>query len=459
MLERSSIAELAGGFRGALIQPEGADYEAARRIYNAMIDRRPALIARCSDAADVIAAVRFAREHDLPLAVRGGGHSAPGLCTCDDGMVVDLSAMDGRRVDPARRTVRAEGGSTWGAVDHATHAFGRATPSGFISTTGVGGLTLGGGIGYLARRHGLSIDNLLGVDMVLADGRFVTASENENADLFWAVRGGGGNFGVVTSFEFRLHEVDTVFGGPMLWPLDRAPEVMKRWQDFILEAPEDINGWFGFMTVPPAPPFPEAFHLQKMCAVTWCYLGPLDQKDERFAPVRDFGEPAIDFTGPLPFPALQSMFDAFYPPGLHWYWKGDFFESFSEEAIARHLEHAAKLPTALSTMHLYPINGAVHRVGSEETAFSFRDANFAEVIVGVDRDPSSCEQMIAWSREYWDAMHPHSAGGSYVNLMMDEGQEQVRAAYRGNYDRLREIKARYDPQNLFRINQNIQPSV
>jgi FAD/FMN-containing dehydrogenase len=457
MLDTSTVKDFAGALRGRLIRPDAPDYDAARSVYNAMIDRRPALIARCVDVADVIAAVTFAREHGLPLAVRGGGHSGPGLGVCDDGLVADLSPMKGVRVDPASRTVRVEGGCVWGDVDHATHAFGLATPSGFISTTGVGGLTLGGGIGYLSRHYGLTIDNLIGVDMVLADGRFVTVSASENADLFWAVRGGGGNFGVVTSFEYRLHPVDKVLAGPMLWPMERAPELLKLWRDFILDAPEDINGWFAFMTVPPADPFPKAFFLQPMCAISWCYTGPLEQAEQRFAPVRAFGAPAIDFTGTVPFPALQSLFNPFFPPGLQWYWKADFFKELSDEAIALHVEHGAKLPTAMSTMHLYPINGAVHKVGRNDTAFSFRDANFAEVIVGVDPDPANVQRMTAWAREYWQALHPHSAGGAYVNMIMDEGQDLVRAAYRDNYDRLLTIKSKYDPKNLFRINQNIQP--
>jgi FAD/FMN-containing dehydrogenase len=458
MLSTSTVEQFAGALRGRLIRPDAADYDAARSVYNAMIDRRPALIARCVDVADVIAAVNFAREHELPLAVRGGGHSGPGLGVCDDGLVVDLSPMKGVRVDPASRTVHVGGGCVWGDVDHATHAFGLATPSGFISTTGVGGLTLGGGIGYLSRHYGLTIDNLIGADMVLADGRFVTASAGENADLFWAVRGGGGNFGVVTSFEYRLHPVDKVLAGPMLWPMERAPELLKLWRDFILEAPEDINGWFGFMTVPPADPFPEAFFLRPMCVISWCYSGQLEQAEQRFAPVRAFGAPAIDFTGTVAFPALQSLFDPFFPPGLQWYWKADFFNDLSDEAIALHVRHGAKLPTAMSTMHLYPINGAVHRAGSNDTAFSFRDANFAEVIVGVDPDPANVQRMIAWAREYWQALHPYSAGGAYVNMIMDEGQDEVRAAYRDNYDRLLAIKSKYDPKNLFRINQNIQPA-
>jgi FAD/FMN-containing dehydrogenase len=456
-LGEAEVQEFAARLRGELIGSTDAGYDAARQLYNGIIDKRPALIARCVDLADVIGAVNFAREHSLTLAVRGGGHNGAGLASCDGGLVIDLSRLRGIRVDPAARTVRVEGGCTWGDVDHATHAFGLATPSGFISSTGVGGLTLGGGIGYLSRSHGLTLDNLLGVDMVLADGSFVTASAEEHADLFWAVRGGGGNFGVVTSFLFKLHPISTVYGGPMLWPIEQAADLLRFWQNFILSAPENINGWFGFVTVPPAPPFPEQFHMQKMCAIVWCDTGPLDLAEERFRPIRAFGPPAVDFAGPIPWPALQSMFDALYPPGLQWYWKADFIHELNDKAIDLHVKYGAQLPTMHSTMHIYPINGAAGRVGKNDTAFSFRDANFAQVIVGVDPDPANNQRMIAWARDYWTALHPYSAGGSYVNMIMDEGQETVKAAYRDNYARLAQVKATYDPTNLFHTNQNIKP--
>ena len=456
-LAEPAVQELKARVRGEIIQPGDAGYDEARKVYNAMIDKRPALIVRCVDAADVMSAVNFAREQGLTLAVRGGGHNGPGLGTCDDGLVIDLSRMKGVRVDPAARTVRVEGGCTWSDVDHATHAFGLATPSGFVSSTGVGGLTLGGGIGYLAPRYGLTIDNLLAADVVLADGSFVTASADEHPDLFWALRGGGGNFGVVTSFEFRLHPVGMVYGGPIFWPLDQATELLKFWRDFILSAPEDINGWFAFVTVPPVPIFPEQYHLQKMCAIVWCYTGPMDQAAERFSAIRAVGTPAIDHAGPIPWPVLQSAFDALYPAGLQWYWKADFVSDLSDQAIALHVKYAEQLPTLLSTMHLYPINGAVQRVGKNDTAFSFRDANFAEVIVGVDPDPANNTRMIEWARDYWLALHPYSAGGAYLNMIMDEGDDQVRAAYRDNYARLAQVKATYDPTNLFHVNQNIKP--
>jgi hypothetical protein len=456
-MDEVALQDFASRLRGDLLRPGDASYEQARQLYNGMIDKRPALIARCVDVADVIGAVNFARENKLTLAVRGGGHNGAGLASCDGGLVIDLSRMKGIRVDPAARTARVEGGCTWGEVDHATHALGLATPSGFLSSTGVGGLTLGGGIGYLSRTLGLTIDNLIGVDMVLADGSFVTASAKEHPDLFWAVRGGGGNFGVVTSFEFQLHPISTVYGGPMFWPMEQAADLLRFWRDFILSAPEDINGWFGFATVPPAPPFPEQFQMQKMCAIVWCYTGPLAQAEERFKQIRAFGPPAIDFAGPIPWPALQSMFDALYPPGLQWYWKADFFSELPDKAIDLHVKYGAQLPTMHSTMHIYPINGAAGRVGKNDTAFSFRDAKFAEVIVGVDPDPANNQRTIGWARDYWTALHPYSAGGSYVNMIMDEGQDMVKAAYRDNYTRLAQVKATYDPTNLFSMNQNIKP--
>ena len=455
-IEESSIANLQNGLRGELIQRGNESYDEARTLYNAMIDKHPALIARCADVADVIAAVNFGRENDLLLAIRGGGHNGAGLGMCDNGLVIDLLSMKGISVDPVARTVRVEGGATWGDVDHATHAFGLATPSGIISTTGVGGLTLGGGLGHLTRKCGLTIDNLLSADVVLADGSFVTASEEENEDLFWAIRGGGGNFGVVTSFLSRLHPINNIIGGPTLWELDQAPEAMRWYRDFIANAPEDLNGFFAFLTVPPAPPFPEHLHMKKMCGIVWCYTGPAEKADEVFAPVQDVGTPALHGVHGMPFPALQSAFDGLYPPGLQWYWKADFINELSDEAIEEHMKYA-EAPTMHSTMHLYPINGAAHRVGKNDTAWSYREATWGMVIAGVDPEPANKERITEWARDYWAAIHPHSAGGAYVNMMMEEGQERVRDSYRDNYDRLAEIKGKYDRNNLFRVNQNIKP--
>jgi UDP-N-acetylenolpyruvoylglucosamine reductase len=452
------VEELRGQLRGPVIARGDEAYDAARRVYNAMIDRYPGAIARCVDVADVVAAVNFARERGITLAIRGGGHNGGGLGTCDDGLVIDLSLMKGTRIDPKEKTVRVAGGCTWGDVDHATHVYGMATPSGIISTTGVGGLTLGGGLGNIARTCGLSIDNLLSVDMVLADGSVVTASADENRDLFWAVRGGGGNFGVVTSFLFRLHPISMVFGGVQLWDIDRAGEIMRWYREFIVDAPEALNGYFAWVRVPPGPPFPEAIQNTVMCGIVWCYAGPDDGQEAAFAPVRELPAPTFELLGWMPHPAIQGMFDAVYPPGQQWYWRADFVRELSDEAIAVHEKFGPELPS-ISTMHLYPINGAVHRVGRNDTAFSYRDVTWAQVIVGVDPDPANVGPIRDWCVSYWEALHPYSAGGAYVNFMMDEGQERVRATYRDNYDRLVQIKNRYDPTNLFHVNQNIRPTV
>jgi len=366
--------------------------------------------------------------------------------------------MKGIRVNPEARTVRVEGGCTWGDVDHATHAFGFAVPSGIISTTGVAGLTLGGGLGHLTRGCGLTIDNLLEADVVLANGRLVTASAKKNSDLFWALRGGGGNFGVVTSFLFRVHSVHTNYAGPILWELSEAAEAMKWWDKFLKKAPKELTGFFMFMTVPPGPPFPEHLHMKKMCGVAWCYSGPLKGAEKLFKPIRAFKKPALDLVGPIPHPVWNSMFDALYPPGQNWYWKADFVKELSDEAIALHVKHGSALPTWQSTMHLYPIDGVASKVKPNATAWGHRDARYAEVIVGVDADPKNREVMTKWARDYWSALHPHNMPGAYVNFMMaDEGDERIKATYRGNYKKLVAVKKKYDRENLFRVNQNIKP--
>ena len=457
MLQQESIAQFRGQLRGELIAPGDSGYEEARKVYNAMISRKPALIAKCADVADVMTAVQFGHQTGLRVSVRGGGHNAGGLGVCDDGLVIDLSPIRYVHVDPATRTVRAGGGCRWGDVDHATHAFGLAVPSGIISTTGVGGLTLGGGLGHLTRKYGLSIDNLLAADLVLADGSFVVASADENADLFWAIRGGGGNFGIVTSFLFQAHPVHTVCAGPTLWEIDQAPDIMKWYREFIVHAPEDINGFFAFLTVPPAPPFPEHLHMKKMCGIVWCYTGPQENAHGILEPARSYRRPAFEFFAPMPFPMLQTMFDALYPPGFQWYWKADFVKELSDQAIALHAHHGAQLPTMFSTMHLYPINGIAHRPKQSDTPWAYRDAVWSEVIVGVDPDPANKDRITSWARNYWEALHPYGAGGAYVNFMMEEGEDRIRATYGDNYERLAAIKAKYDPDNFFRVNQNIRP--
>jgi FAD/FMN-containing dehydrogenase len=459
MLNENSIADFKANLRGRLIEPSDENYDEARKVYNGMIHKKPRLIVRCADAADVIRSVNFARDNDVLLAIRSGGHNAGGLGICDDGLVIDLAAIKYTRVDPTARIATVGGGCTWGDVDHATHVFGLATPSGIISTTGVGGLTLGGGVGHLSRKCGLTIDNLLSADVVLANGTFVKANADENPDLFWAIRGGGGNFGVVTSFTFRLHPVDTIYGGPMLYELSETADVMKWYRDLIPRAPDELSGFFAFLTVPPWPPFPEHLHMKKMCGVVWAYAGPATKAEETFKPIRGFKKPALDFVGPMPQPALQTMFDALYPPGLQWYWRADFVNEISDEAIAQHLRFASALPSMHSTMHLYPINGAASRVGKNDTAWNYRDATWAQVMVGVDPDPANNDKIIAWTKSYYDALHPYSAGGAYVNFLMgDEGAGRVKATYGDNYERLVAIKDKYDPDNLFRVNQNIKPS-
>jgi hypothetical protein len=446
-------------FKGRLVGPDDDGYDEARKVYNAMIDRRPALIAYVEDADDVATAVAFARESGLPLAVRGGGHNGAGLGTVDDGIVIDLSRLKAIDVDRGARTVRVGGGCTWGEVDRATGQFGMATPSGIISTTGVGGLTLGGGLGHLTRAFGLSIDNLLEADVVLASGERVRASADENPDLFWALRGGGGNFGVVTAFTFRLHPVGTIVGGPTFWPVEDGVEVLNAYSEFIRQAPRELNGFFLFTTVPPAPPFPEELWLRKISGVVWCWLGEEADAPAAMAPLLDaLPRPLMHGVGPMRHADLQSMFDGLYPAGDQWYWRADFVKEIPQTAAEIHARFGAQMPTMQSTMHLYPINGAAHDVDSSDTAWSYRDATWASVYAGVDHDPANAAAIRDWTIDYFEALHPFSAGGAYVNMMMDEGQERVRAAYRDNYARLAQVKAKYDPSNLFRVNQNIQPA-
>jgi FAD/FMN-containing dehydrogenase len=448
-----------GSFGGRLIGPDDSDYDEARSLFNAMIDKRPALIARCANAGDVTKAVAFAREHGLPIAIRGGAHNGAGLGSVDDGVVIDLSLMRDVEVDPEARTVRVGGGCTWGEVDAATNEHGLATPSGIISTTGVGGLTLGGGLGHLTRKCGLAIDNLLEAEVVLANGEQVRANADENPDLYWALRGGGGNFGVVTSFLFRLHDVGTVIAGPTFWPVESGAEVLRAYRDFLPNAPRELNGFFLFGSVPPGPPFPEELHLRPVCGVVWCYAGADEEAAAAaMAPLLDaLPEPLLHGPAPMPHPAIQGAFDAVYPAGDQWYWRADFVKDIPDEAIEIHAKFGPEMPTWKCTMHLYPINGAAHDVGSADTAWSYRDATYGAVFAGVDPDPANVDAIRRWSVDYQEALHPYSAGGAYVNMMMDEGQERVRASYGDNYDRLAQIKAKYDPDNTFRVNQNIQP--
>jgi UDP-N-acetylenolpyruvoylglucosamine reductase len=458
LLTDEQVDQLKANVRGATIQPGDEQYEAARHVYNGMIDRRPRAVVQAADVADVIAAVNFARENGIYPAVRAGAHNVTGFGTNDDGLVIDLSAMKSTYVDAKNKTARVMGGATWGDFDHAAHAFGLATPGGVISTTGVSGLTLGGGIGHLSRRYGLSIDNVISADIVTADGRYVTASENENADLFWAIRGGGGNFGIVTSWEFKVHPVSTVYGGPIFFPVVSGPEILAFYRDFVLNAPPEMSLFFGYHVAPPAPFIPEHLHGHTAAALVVCYTGPLEQAEEAMRPIRAAGPVALDLCGPIPYPALNSMFDALLPPGLLHYWKADFDREVTSEAIAAHQEHGSQVPNFMSLMHLYPLNGAVQEKRNDETAFSYRDANFTHVIVGIDTDPANMPARTSWVRNYWEALRPFSAGGNYVNFLMDEGQDRIKASYRDNYPRLAETKRTWDPDNLFRMNQNIRPA-
>jgi hypothetical protein len=459
MFDDSIHAAFARQFRGDLIRPEDPRYDSARALYNAMIDRRPALIARCRDVADVNAAMKFARAHGLRIAVRGGGHNGAGFGSCDGGVVIDLSPLNGVRVDPATRSVRVEAGCTQGDMDHATHAFGLAVPAGIVSTTGIAGLTLGGGHGYLSRRYGLTIDNLLEADVVLADGTLVTASELENADLFWALRGGGGNFGIVTSFLFRAHPVSAVYGGPVFWEIKHAAQIMRAYREFLPTAPEQLCPFLGLKTVPSTAPFPRELWGERICALITCHDGTAEDGERALRPLlAQLPKPVLNGMAELPFPEMQSLFDGLLPRGMQWYWKADFVSELPDPAIEAHIEHASRSPSELSLMHLYPIDGAVHRVARADMAWRCRDATWSMVICGIDPDPAKAPALRDWGRKYWEAVHAFNRHGAYVNFMMDdEGGDRVRATYGENFPRLVDVKSRRDPANVFRINHNISP--
>ena len=453
----ADVDQLREQVRGQVITAADDDYGEARAVHNGMFDKRPLAVLRAEQVADVIAGVNFARENGLDLSVRGGGHSAPGFGTNDGGLVIDMTPMRTIHVDPRNQTARADAGATWGDFNHATHAFGLATTGGIISTTGITGLTLGGGIGYLTRGCGLSIDNLISADVVTADGRFVTASERKNEDLFWGLRGGGGNFGVVTSLEYRLHEVDQVFAGPIFYNLDDASAVLRMFDEFIREAPEQFGGFPGFQIAPPLPFIPEDRHGDTLALVVVHWAGPLEQAEEVLKPFRDVAPIVADGTGPLPYPALNGAFDGIYPKGIRAYWKGAFLTDLPDAAIAAHVEHGSRVPEVSATMHMYPINGACHRVAPSDTAFPYREATYGMVFLASWTDPSKDAERIQWVRDYYQAMAPYSEPGGYINFMQDDDFGKIRDNYRENYDQLVEVKRKYDPDNLFHINQNIKP--
>lgn len=456
-MSNSTLSGLADRVAGRVITPDDDGYDEARKVYNAMIDRRPAVIAACTSAADVAATVDYARENGLDLAVRGGSHSVPGFGTCDGGVVADLSGMRAVSVDSSARTARAQGGATWGDFNDATHAAGLATTGGIISTTGVGGLTLGGGIGYLARGLGLSCDNLVSAEVVTADGRTLRASDHEHPDLLWALRGGGGNFGVATELEFALSPVSEIYGGPLVFGLDATTDILRFYREFIADAPEQFGGFPAFQIAPPLPFIPEELHGVPMMVFVTCWSGPPEEGERLIQKIRDVAPVAAEMIGPMPYPALNSAFDALVPPGLQHYWKANFVTELTDEAIAAHVVHGPKVPVVNSTVHIYPINGACHRVAPDGTAFAYRDANFATVIAGMWPDPADNDANIGWVKDYYAATAPLSEEGGYVNFMAGDDQERIRANYRGNYERLVEIKRIYDPGNLFHLNQNIKP--
>jgi FAD/FMN-containing dehydrogenase len=452
-----ALGALADRVAGSVIRPDDEAYEEARRVYNAMVDVRPAAIVRCATEDDVVAVVRLAAEKGMDLAVRGGGHSVPGFGTAEGAIVADLSGLQSVRVDDATRTASAGGGTTWGRFNDVTAAHGLATTGGIISTTGIGGLTLGGGIGYLCRGHGLSCDNLVSARVVTADGSLVTADENENADLFWALRGGGGNFGVVTEFTYRLHPVTTIYGGPMFFELADGAAVLRYFRDFIATAPREFGGFPAFQIAPPLPFVPENRAGEPFVALVSCWTGPEEEGRQILDGFRAVSAPVAEHIGPMPYPALNSAFDGLVPPGLQHYWKAAYVRDLTDEAIAVHMEHGPKVPTVNSTVHLYPIDGAVHDVPGDATAFGHRDANFAPVIAGMWPDPADNEANIRWVRDYYAAIAPHSDAGGYINFASPDDQDKVADNYGANYRRLGEIKRRYDPDNLFHLNQNIKP--
>ena len=453
----SAVDGLSGVVRGRVVEQGSPGYDEARALYNAMIDKHPAGVVYCLDERDVAAAIGFARERGLRLAIRSGGHNGGGLGSVDEGLVLDLSPMNTVSVDAEASTVQVQGGAKLGEVDAATAVHGLVVPAGVISTTGIGGLTLGGGVGHLSRGFGLTIDNLVAATVVLADGSVVETDAEREPDLFWAIRGGGGNFGVVTSFAFRAQPLpSTVQAGPVLYDLADAAEVLRWYREFLPAQPRELSGFFAFLGVPPGPPFPEELHLRTVCAIAWTYAGEDDSQALREA--RSFGKPLLDGISPLPFPAWNSAFDGIFPPGDQWYWRGEFVREISDEAIERHVAFGKELPNWKSLMHMYPIDGAAADLGADETAWAYRNAVWAQVIAGVDSDPANAGKIRDWAISYSDAVRPTTLGTGYVNFNMQETGDRVRAMYGSNYDRLAKIKSHYDPDNIFSVNQNITPA-
>jgi FAD/FMN-containing dehydrogenase len=449
VLEGPVLDELRGELRGAVIGPADAEYETARRIHNGMIDKHPAVIARCHGVADVKVALAFGLAHALPIAVRGGGHNVAGKAVCDDGIVIDLGPMKGIRVDPAARTAHAQTGLSWGEFDRETQLFGLATTGGAVSTTGIAGLTLGGGIGWLQRQHGLACDNLLSVDVVTTDGRLLTASETENADLFWGLRGGGGNFGIATSFEYRLHPQGQVIGGPILHPFSAAREAFDFYRDFSQAAPDELFCEFGLGALPDG---------ERGVFLFFCWAGDLEEGEQALAPARAFGSPVEDFLAPMSYCEIQQAFDADFPFGLKNYWKSSNVAELSDDAIDTMISFMESAPSMAPMVVIDQFGGAVARIPNDATAFGHRDAQYDLIIAAIWSEDADQEEHMEWARSFWDAMQPFATDDVYVNYLSDEGDERVRAAYGHHYERLVELKRKYDAENVFRNNQNIDPA-
>ena len=460
-LDEAAVEEFKTGLRGEIILPSDDGYDEVRKLYNAMIDKRPSLIVRCAGVADVINSVNFARSNDLLLAVRGAGHNVAGLATCDGGIVIDLTQMKGMRIDLAAKTVRCEPGLTWSEVNHDLQGFGLAATGGFISTTGIGGLTLGGGLGWMIRQHGLACDNLVSVDVVTADGQFITASETQNQDLFWGIRGGGGNFGVITSFEFRIHPAGTVLAGLVVHPIAKAKEAIRFWRDFEATAPEEFTAGAALLTAPPAPFVPEEAHGTLVCGIVGVYNGEIETGEMAIRPIREFGPPLADIFQPMPYTAAQAMLDDMFPSGYRNYWKSSILRELSDDAIETIVAHFAQVPSAMTLVILeHNGEGAMNRVDASETAFGHRDWSYNFLITSIWSDAADDEKNISWTRTLWDAVQPFAKDEVYVNYLDQEGDDRVKEAYAPQtYERLVNLKNKYDPKNLFRLNQNIKPSV
>ena len=451
VLGGTAVDDFAKQLRGGLLRPGDGGYDEARKVWNGMTDRRPGIIVQCAGAADVMAAVNLAREHGVLVAVRGGDHSVAGHSVCDGGMMIDLSRMRSVRVDPARRRARAEGGARWRDFDHETQAFGLATTGGTNSDTGIGGLTLGGGLGWLAGKYGLACDNLVSADVVTADGRLLTASVTENEDLFWGLRGGSGNFGVVTSFEYQLHPVGTVLGGMVIHPFERARDVLRLYRDFSGAIPDELNTVGALLTAP------EGF---RVAAIAVCYNGSLEEGEKVLRPLREFGPPLVDQVGPMPYPVVQSMMDATFPRGRQYYWKASLINRISDGAIDAMIASFAAAPSPHTVVGFQQLGNAANRVGEDETAFSHRDARYDFLMLAGWEGASGADANIRWTRDLYEAMLPFLHGGLYVNAVTEDAPQGIKEEYRPRtYDRLMVLKRKYDPLNLFRLNPNINPTV